>query len=88
MMRDFLETPAEETIIDQWQSQIFARVLLRASVIFVSDAPDEMVKDLHMIPAHSLQEALDKADELLARKGIRNAKILSVPDGVSVIVRS
>ncbi|MBR4930513.1 MAG: nickel-dependent lactate racemase [Bacteroidaceae bacterium] len=88
LMNTFLATPPEQTIIDQWQSQIFARVLLRASVIFVSDAPDEIVEDLHMIPAHSLEEALEKADALLARKGIHNAKILSVPDGVSVIVRS
>jgi len=40
-----------------------------------------------MIPAHSLNEAVAKADELLAQKGIHNAKILAIPDGVSVIVR-
>lgn len=88
MMETFLATPPEQTIIDQWQSQIFARVLLHASVIFISDAPDDMVRDLHMIPAHSLEEAIKKADELLAQKGISNAKILSIPDGVSVVVRS
>jgi len=87
LMEAFLATPAEQTIIDQWQSQIFARVLLKANVIFVSDAPDDMVCDLHMIPAHSLNEAVAKADELLAQKGIHNAKILAIPDGVSVIVR-
>ena len=86
-MEAFLAIPAEQTIIDQWQSQIFARVLLKANVIFVSDAPDDMVCDLHMIPAHSLNEAVAKTDELLAQKGILNAKILAIPDGVSVIVR-
>ncbi|MEG1632627.1 MAG: nickel-dependent lactate racemase [Oscillospiraceae bacterium] len=86
MMRTFLDTPPEETIIDQWQSQIFARLLMRATVIFVSDSPDDIVSDLHMVPAHSLEEAVAKADEILAAKGIKNAKILSIPDGVSVMV--
>jgi len=87
LMDTFLATPPEQTIIDQWQSQIFARVLLRAQVIYVSDAPDEMVRNLHMIPAHSLQDAIRQADVLLEQRGIRNARILAIPDGVSVMVR-
>ena len=86
MMDKFIATPPTETIIDQWQSQIFARLLMRASVVFVSDAPDNMVSDLHMIPAHSLDEALAKADGLLAAKGIKDGSILAIPDGVSVMV--
>ena len=42
--------------------------------------------DLHMVPAHSMEEALAKADEILAAKGITNGKILAIPDGVSVMV--
>jgi nickel-dependent lactate racemase len=83
MMQEFLDTPSDETIPDQWQSQIFARVLQGARVIYVSDAPDEMVKDLHMIPAHSIEEAIEKADEILGKK---DSKIAIIPDGVSVIV--
>ena len=86
MMQKFVSTPPDETIIDQWQSQIFARLLMRATVIFISDAPDDMVSDLHMVPAHSLEEALKKADEILAAKGICNAPVLAIPDGVSVMV--
>ena len=86
MMKTFVETPPDETIIDQWQSQIFARLLMRATVVFISDAPDDMVADLHMVPAHSLEEALAKADEILAAKGIANGSILAIPDGVSVMV--
>ena len=86
MMKKFVETPPDETIIDQWQSQIFARLLMRATVIFISDAPDDMVSDLHMVPAHSLDEALKKADEILAAKGIVNGSVLAIPDGVSVMV--
>ena len=87
LMDAFLATPPDETIIDQWQSQIFARVLMHAAVIFISDASDEIVRDLHMIPAHSLEEAIRIADEILVDKGIQNAKILAIPDGVSVIVK-
>lgn len=83
MMKEFLDTPSDETIPDQWQSQIFARVLRRARIIYVSDAPDEMVRDLHMIPAHSIEEAIDKADEILGKK---DSKIAIIPDGVSVII--
>ena len=85
MMKKFIETPPDETIIDQWQSQIFARLLMKATVVFVSDADDELVSDLHMVPAHSMEEALQKADEILAAKGITGGKILAIPDGVSVL---
>jgi len=83
MLKKFLDTPKEETIVDQWQSQIFARVLQHAKVIFVSEAPDEMVRDLHMIPAKSLEEAVKMAEELL---GNPNATITAIPDGIAVMV--
>lgn len=87
LMNSFLMTSPHETKIDQWQSQIFARVLMKASIVYISDAPDEIVEDLHMIPAHSLEEAIEKADMILAQKKIYDAKILVIPDGVSVIVK-
>jgi len=83
MMNTFLSTPPEQTRVDQWQSQIFARVLKRASVIYVSEADDDMVRDLHMTPAHSIEEAVKLAEEKL---GNPNASILAIPDGVSVMV--
>jgi nickel-dependent lactate racemase len=83
MMATFRKTPKERTRIDQWQSQIFARVLQHASVIYISDAPDEMVRDLHMIPAHSLDEGVKKAEELLHDP---LASIVAIPDGVAVMV--
>ena len=39
-----------------------------------------------MIPAHSLDEALEKADQILSAKGIENGSILAIPDGISVMV--
>jgi nickel-dependent lactate racemase len=83
MLAVFMKTPKETTRIDQWQSQIFARVLKHAKVIYISDAPDEMVRDLHMIPAHSIAEAVKMAEEILGNPG---ASIVAIPDGVSVIV--
>ena len=84
MMRTFEETPPEETAIDQWQSQIFARVLCKAAVIFISDMPDEMVRNFQMIPAHSMEEAVEKAGQLIKKESWDTAFI---PDGVSVIAR-
>lgn len=86
MMKKFVETPPDETIPDQWEAQIFARVLMKATVIFISDAPDEMITDMHMIPVHSMEAALAKADEILAAKGIKDGSIVAIPDGVAVMV--
>lgn len=83
MIEEFLARPSEKTIPDQWQSQIFARILKDVKVVYVSDAEDNIVSDLHMIPAHSVEEAIAKADEILGNK---NSKITVIPDGVSVIV--
>ena len=83
MMNEFLATPSEDTIPDQWQSQIFARILKNYKVIYISDAEDQIVEDLHMTPAHSIEEALEKAEEMIGNK---EAKIAVIPDGVSVIV--
>ena len=83
MMATFMATPKDQTRVDQWQSQIFARLMMRATVIYISDAPDAMVSDLHMIPAHSLEEAMKKAEEIV---GNPNASVCAIPDGVSVIV--
>ena len=84
MMRTFLSRRPEETIIDQWQSQILARVLLKAKVIFVSACDDQIVRDLHMIPAHSAEEAMAKAKELV---GKADYQVTVIPDGVAVIVK-
>ena len=84
MMQAFLDRKPEETIIDQWQSQIFARVMLKATVIFISSCDDELVEDMHMIPAHSVEEALKKAKEIVKKE---DYMVTVIPDGVSVIVK-
>lgn len=78
-----LQIPMEETIADQWEIQILARILVRHKVIFVTDPENkQLIEDMHMTYAASLDEALKIAKEI---KG-EDAKVAFVPDGVSVIV--
>lgn len=83
MLEGFVNTPRNETIPDQWEAQILARILLRATVIYISDASDEMIKEFGMIPAKHLKEAMALAKGLLRTK---TPKTTVIPDGVSVIV--
>ena len=84
MMETFSRRSPEETVPDQWQSQILARVLLKAKVIFVSSCSDQMVRDMHMIPAHSLEEAFELAKSLVK---VDNYSVTVIPDGVAVMVK-
>lgn len=84
MMQTFLDRGPDETIIDQWQSQIFGRLLLKATVIFISSCDDQLVEDMHMIPAHSVEEAMEKAKEIVKKE---DYTVTVIPDGVSVIVK-
>ncbi|WP_308653275.1 nickel-dependent lactate racemase [uncultured Anaerococcus sp.] len=78
-----LQIPMEETIPDQWEIQILARILVRHKVIFVTDPENrQLIEDMHMTYAENIEEALRMAKEI---KG-EDAKIAFVPDGVSVIV--
>ncbi len=83
-MDTFLSRKRSETKPDQWQSQILVRILLHASVIYISEMPDDMVANMHMIPAHSIDEALCKAKEILGKEDV---KIAVIPDGIAVMVR-
>lgn len=74
--------PSDETQADQWQSQILARILEDFRVILISEAPDELVRSLHMLPVHSLEEAVSLADRLLGFPG----EITVIPEGVSTII--
>lgn len=80
----FLARGREETVPDQWQTQIFLRVLMRARVIYISDVPDETVRAMHMTPAKSVGEAMTLAREMLGKDEIT---VTAIPDGVAVIVR-
>jgi len=73
-----------ETVPDQWQTQILLRVLMHAKVIYISDMDDDTIRKMHMLPAHSIDEALALTKKLLDNEDF---KITAIPDGVSVIVR-
>ena len=83
-MKVFLDRGRGETVPDQWQTQILLRVLMRARVIYVSEMADDVVEKMHMIPAHSIDEALEKAKMILVKNEIT---VTAIPDGVSVIVQ-
>lgn len=84
LYQSFLDTPKEETIADQWESQILCRVLLKTkAVIYISDLEDELVETFHMIPAKSLDEAIKKADELMGK----DSTITVIPNGISVFIK-
>ena len=83
LMADILSRGRGETLPDQWQAQIMIRILQRARVIYISDAEDVLVEQLHMTPAHSIEEALTLARRMLGREEV---SITAIPDGVGVIV--
>lgn len=74
----------EDTIPDQWEFQILARILNKFTVIMVTDECDpNMITNMHMKHAYNFEEALNLAYEI---KG-KDAKVVVIPDGVSVIVK-
>ena len=83
-MDTFLQRGRAYTVPDQWQTQILLRILMHAPVIYVSEVEDETVRKMHMLPAHSIGEAITKAKTLLGKADV---KIVAIPDGVSVMVK-
>ncbi|WP_195250803.1 nickel-dependent lactate racemase [Romboutsia sp. 1001713B170207_170306_H8] len=74
-----------DTVPDQWEFQILARILEKYTVIMVTDkCSPNMIKSMHMKHAYTFKEALEMAFEI---KG-NDAKVAVIPDGVSVIVKS
>lgn len=75
--------PRDKTTPDQWQYQILARILAKYKVIIVTnDCDHEMIRQMKMMAANSIDEALAMAKEFVGD----NATIAVIPDGVSVIV--
>ncbi len=84
VIKKVLKIPRNETLPDQWEFQILARILSKHTVILVTNMCDPgMIKSMHMKHAYTLEEALDIA---LNMQG-KDAKIAVIPDGVSVIVK-
>lgn len=78
-----LKIPMSETLADQWESQILARILVRHKVFFVAGEENkDILKEMHIEYSPSIHQAIEKA---ISIKG-NDAKIAIIPDGVSVIV--
>lgn len=74
-----------ETVPDQWESQILARILDRFEVIMITAAPEKMVEDMYMHKAESMDQAIRMAEGLLDND---KPEITVIPDGVGVIVQN
>ena len=78
-------TAQSETIPDQWESQILARILMKHRVIFVSRPEMETtLREMKLDYAASLPEAFAMAK---AEKG-KNAEVTVIPNGISVMVKA
>ncbi len=84
VLNKVLQVSKDKTKPDQWEFQILARILSKNKVIMVTDMCDpEIIKNMHMECAQTIEEALKRACEL---KG-ENVKVVVIPDGVSVVVK-
>lgn len=77
-------TPQDQTIPDQWESQILARILMKHKVIFVS-RPEmkQTLQEMKMEYAPDLDTAIAMAKEIRGE----SAQITVIPNGISVIVK-
>ena len=78
----FLSRGRNQTVPDQWQSQVLLRVLMHANVIYISQMEDSVVRQMHMHPAHSIDEALAMAKKMLEKEDV---SIVAIPDGISIM---
>ena len=78
-------TPPEQTIPDQWEAQILARIMQKAKCILVTDAKNrEIAEAMHFSWAPDVDTALTAANQI---KG-DDSNITIIPDGVGVIVKT
>ncbi len=84
LYEEIMATPQQNTIPDQWESQVLARILKKHRVILVS-RPEmrETVQDMKMEFAPELTDALKMAN---AKPDGSNVTV--IPNGISVIVEA
>lgn len=83
VLERILPRSSQETVPDQWESQILARILLQHEVIMVTDAPRDMVEAMHMRWAETIEEAVKIAAQIVNSD---DYDITVIPDGIAVIV--
>lgn len=84
LLEEIRRVPMDETVPDQWQYQILARILEKHHVYFVARKDmEEAVNAMKMEYAPSLEEAYARARAL---KGA-SAGVAVIPNGVSLIIK-
>lgn len=84
LLEEIRRVPMDETVPDQWQYQILARILEKHHVYFVARKEmEEAVNAMKMEYAPSLEEAYARARAL---KGA-SARVAVIPNGVSLIIK-
>ena len=84
LLEEIRRVPMDETVPDQWQYQILARILEKHHVYFVARKDmEEAVNAMKMEYAPSLEEAYARARAL---KGA-SARVAVIPNGVSLIIK-
>jgi len=86
LLKRFLSRSPTETKTDQWQSQILARIMEKRHIIVVAPLIEEIVKNMGLGFAVSIDDAVKQADFLLDRPQDDKAKIIVAPDGIGIIV--
>lgn len=80
--RDIENILPENTHMDQWEAQLLARVLKKATCIFVTGEENrELVETMHMHWAPDVDTALAQATDMMGQE----AMVTVIPDGVGVI---
>ena len=82
--RKILAIDRQNTLPDQWEAQILARILEHCTVILVTDRCDpQLVRAMHLEQADTLEQAMAMARQ----KAGEDAGLVVIPDGVAVIVK-
>ena len=80
---EIYNTPPDQTVPDQWEAQILARIMAKHEIVFVTgDQNRACVEEMHFTWAPTVDDALAYATTKLGD----NASVTIIPDGVGVIV--
>ncbi len=83
IMDIIVNTPPEQTKGDQWMAQILSRIMLKATVIMVSDeCSKDIIETMGMVWCPDIDTALSRAYKIKPDAD----GITVIPDGISVIV--
>jgi nickel-dependent lactate racemase len=80
----FEKRSRDETLKDQWQSHILARIMSGRTVILVSSLPRSIVEDMRFMWAPTIHDAMEMAYGIVGSA----AQTVAIPDGVGVFVEA